>query len=204
MSEAPIIGISRLRMGTDGRGITTLVAFHGCPLRCAYCLNPQCHEPIGKMVSSEKLMRLLRKDELYFLATKGGVTFGGGEPYLHADFIKEVLDNGAKEWHVSMETSLNVPLIKVQTLVPYVDEYIVDIKDMNRDTYERYTKNDNSQVIGNLRWLIENGHSDKILCRIPLIPRFNDEEAMKRSKRMLSDMGIKRFDLFRYKTDIKK
>lgn len=191
-------------MGTDGRGITTLVAFHGCPLRCAYCLNPQCHEPIGKMVSSEKLMRLLRKDELYFLATKGGVTFGGGEPYLHADFIKEVLDNGAKEWHVSMETSLNVPLIKVQTLVPYVDEYIVDIKDMNRDTYERYTKNDNSQVIGNLRWLIENGHSDKILCRIPLIPRFNDEEAMKRSKRMLSDMGIKRFDLFRYKTDIKK
>ena len=191
-------------MGTDGRGITTLVAFHGCPLRCAYCLNPQCHEPIGKMVSSEKLMRLLRKDELYFLATKGGVTFGGGEPYLHADFIKEVLDNGAKEWHVSMETSLNVPLIKVQTLVPYVDEYIVDIKDMNRDTYERYTKNDNSQVIGNLRWLIENGHSDKILCRIPLISRFNDEEAMKRSKRMLSDMGIKRFDLFRYKTDIKK
>ena len=33
-----VIGISRHRLGTDGRGITTLVAFHGCPLRCKYCL----------------------------------------------------------------------------------------------------------------------------------------------------------------------
>ena len=41
MNRAPLIGISRLRMGTDGHGVTTLVAFHGCPLRCKYCLNPQ-------------------------------------------------------------------------------------------------------------------------------------------------------------------
>ena len=41
MDKAPLIGISRLRMGTDGHGVTTLVAFHDCPLRCKYCLNPQ-------------------------------------------------------------------------------------------------------------------------------------------------------------------
>lgn len=191
-------------MGTDGRGVTTLVAFHGCPLRCAYCLNPQCHEPIKRMASTEGLRKVLRKDELYFLATKGGVTFGGGEPYLHAHFIKEVLDNGAKEWHITMETSLNVPLMEVQTLAPYVDEYIVDIKDMNEVTYERYTKKDNALVIGNLHWLVANGYAGKILCRIPLIPNFNDKEAMELSKEMLSDMGITRFNLFTYKTDIKK
>lgn len=36
-----IIGIARHRLSTDGDGVTTLVAFHGCPLRCRYCLNPQ-------------------------------------------------------------------------------------------------------------------------------------------------------------------
>ena len=41
MNRAPLIGISRLRIRTDGHGVTTLVAFHGCPLRCKYCLNPQ-------------------------------------------------------------------------------------------------------------------------------------------------------------------
>jgi hypothetical protein len=41
-NREPIIGISRLRMGTDGHGIRTLVAFHGCCLSCKYCLNPKC------------------------------------------------------------------------------------------------------------------------------------------------------------------
>ena len=45
-NSAPIFGISRLRMGTDGKGITTLVTFMGCPLKCKYCLNPKCHESI--------------------------------------------------------------------------------------------------------------------------------------------------------------
>ena len=38
---ARIIGIARHRLSTDGDGVTTLVAFHGCLLRCRYCLNPQ-------------------------------------------------------------------------------------------------------------------------------------------------------------------
>lgn len=29
----PVIGISRHRIGIDGSGVTTLVAFHGCELR---------------------------------------------------------------------------------------------------------------------------------------------------------------------------
>ncbi|MBF1451819.1 4Fe-4S cluster-binding domain-containing protein, partial [Prevotella pallens] len=45
--KAPIIGIDRHRLTTDGEGVTTLVAFHGCPLHCKYCLNPQCLSPDG-------------------------------------------------------------------------------------------------------------------------------------------------------------
>lgn len=37
--RAKIIGIARHRPSSDGDGITTLVAFHGCTLRCRYCLN---------------------------------------------------------------------------------------------------------------------------------------------------------------------
>ena len=40
-TRAKIIGSARHRLSTDGDGVTTLVAFHGCPLRCRYCLNPQ-------------------------------------------------------------------------------------------------------------------------------------------------------------------
>ena len=65
--KAPIFAISRLRMGTDGSGITTLVTFMGCPLKCKYCLNQKCHEPIyetdGKTL--RKGIMMLTPHELY-------------------------------------------------------------------------------------------------------------------------------------------
>ena len=47
MKTAPLICIDRHRLTIDGEGVTTLVAFHGCPLRCKYCLNPQCLDADG-------------------------------------------------------------------------------------------------------------------------------------------------------------
>ena len=200
MNKSSLIGISRLRMGTDGHGITTLVAFHGCPLMCKYCLNPACTDPNAeiKRMSPEEVMLELRKDELYYIATKGGITFGGGEPLLNSLFIKEILELGAKEWNITVETSLNVPRHHLELLLPYIDEYIVDIKDMDSDVYKQYTGKGNEQVKSNLKWLIENGKAKQILCRIPLILGYNNIQSQENSKKELIQMGIDRFDLFTY------
>ena len=201
--KATILGISRLRIGTDGNGITTLVAFHGCPLCCHYCLNPSCLDSEAKVrqLTPGDVMEELKKDELYYVATKGGVTFGGGEPLLNSSFIKDVLDLGAKEWNVTVETSLNVHRQHLELLQPYIDEYIVDIKDMDLDIYKRYTFKNNELVKSNLKWLIDKGLAEHILCRIPLIPGYNDETHQEKSKEELAKMGISRFELFTYKTD---
>ncbi len=47
-----------------------------------------------------------RIDELYFLATNGGVTFGGGEPGMHPDFIREFRELCGQGWQINLETSL--------------------------------------------------------------------------------------------------
>ena len=75
----------------DGDGITTLVAFHGCTLRCKYCLNPQClnEEFVCRVVTPTELYDEVSIDDLYFTATGGGVTFGGGEPLIRSSFIRE-------------------------------------------------------------------------------------------------------------------
>ena len=39
----PLLNIARHRMGTDGAGITTLVASAGCPLRCEFCINKKLY-----------------------------------------------------------------------------------------------------------------------------------------------------------------
>ena len=86
----PTAAISRLRMATDGEGITTLVCAWGCPLRCKYCLNKFTWDENTKVrrYTPQELYDKVRLDSLYFEATGGGVTFGGGEPLLYADFSR--------------------------------------------------------------------------------------------------------------------
>lgn len=201
MRTAPFIGISRHRLATDGQGIRTLVAFHGCPLSCKYCLNPSCLDSSSDKIqhkTSDEVINILKKDSLYFLATKGGVTFGGGEPLLHAEFMKEIIEKYDGRLDVTVETSLNVPRKSLEIILPHIQEFIVDIKDMNPQTYKAYTGKGNNIVKDNLEWLIQNGYADKIICRIPYIPNYNDNSAQVESIRELKQMGITRFNKFNY------
>lgn len=203
--QTPILGINRLRIGTDGHGITTLVAFSGCHLDCKYCLNPECkHKEKAKYILPEEVMNELRKDELYYIATNGGITFGGGEPLLNSKYIKDILELGAKKWNITVETSLNVPLYHIKLLFPYINEYVIDIKDMNPNIYQKYTGHDNQLVKENLQWLIEHGMSEHIICRIPLIPNYNCKSDQEKSKEELLNMGIKKFDIFSYTVEEKQ
>ena len=203
IQKTSIFGICRLRIGTDGYGVRTLVAFHGCPLRCRYCLNPDSlkdSEKVKRMLPGE-VMEEVRMDELYYIATNGGITLGGGEPLLNSQYIKDILELGANKWSVAVETSLNVPRHHLELLLPYIDEYVVDIKDMNTQIYESYTGKSNSQVKENLKWLVEQGMAERILCRIPLIPNYNNASDQEKSKKELSEMGITRFEMFTYLID---
>ena len=36
----PLVFLDRLRMATDGQGVTALAGAYGCPLSCRLCINP--------------------------------------------------------------------------------------------------------------------------------------------------------------------
>ena len=199
MAIASIFGISRHRLTTDGEGVTTLVAFSGCPLRCKYCLNKASWEPEkGRLYTPEQLFEEVKIDQLYFLATKGGITFGGGEPLLQVEFIKTFRALCGSQWQILAETSLNVPFENIQALDTVLDGYIIDIKDMNPDIYQAYTGKDNAIVLDNLEWLLKQGDSNRIMVRVPHIPEFNTDEDVMRSMEQLKKIGVKHFDEFNY------
>ena len=201
MKTLVLIGLSRHRIDVDGSGVTTLVAFHGCPLNCKYCLNPQALSPEGvwKRFSPEELFRAVGKDDLYFRATEGGVTFGGGEPLISC---KEILSfhniclKHGKKWKINIESSLNVPNKFVEVIEKAVDHWIVDIKDMNPKIYKAYTGKNNDFVVENLQYLINK--NAEITVRVPLIPGFNTESNVEKSIITLQQMGIKDIERFTY------
>lgn len=194
------IGISRLRMGTDGEGIRTLVAAYGCPLRCKYCLNPQSwnEEAVVREFTVEELYRRVRIDNLYFLSTDGGITFGGGEPLLYAEFIKAFVGYTEHKWNIALETSLNVPQSALEKVLDCVDKFIVDIKSMSQDIYAEYTGGDNRQVVDNLTFLIGKVPVEKVVVRVPYIPGYTEDKDVEKSIENLKTMGIKQIEPFEY------
>ena len=200
---APVTFISRLRMQTDGKGITTLIGFYGCPLRCKYCINSFSYAEDTRRVvySPQKLYEKVRIDELYFLATGGGVTFGGGEPLLYPDFINEFCRICGDSWNICIETSLAVPWENIEKTIDFVNTYLIDIKDISPDIYKKYTEKDNNLMLSNIKKLSSLISPDRILARIPLIPDFNTDNDREKTKKFLSELGITQFDLFDYITE---
>ena len=197
---APFIAINRHRLTTDGEGVTTLVGFHGCPLHCEYCLNAQCLQADGVWcrLTPGELYSEVEIDDLYFMATGGGICFGGGEPLLRSDFIKAFAEIMNPEWKLTIETSLNVPFENVKAIASLVQMWYVDIKDMNPEIYKAYGCKENKQVVRNLQWLAANGYADKVIVRLPLIPDYNTDEDRQRSQQQLEEMGFTNFDKFNY------
>lgn len=200
----PILGVSRHRLRTDGEGITTLVAFYGCPLHCRYCINSQCHTPkdAKEMLSPMQLYEKVKIDDLYFLVTGGGITFGGGEPLLYSDFIAKFRNICGSAWKIYIETSLNVKREHVSSLVGIVDGWIIDIKDWNEEIYSHYTGMGNKQMKENLRYLISKGLTEKLVVRVPNIPNFNTEADVEKTMAELKELGVMHIDKFAYVEDI--
>lgn len=199
--QSPVAAVARHRMGLDGQGVTTLVCFHGCPLRCQYCINPFTWELPAKCqwMTPEMLYRRVEVDDLYFQATGGGVTFGGGEPLLQSAFIEEFGRLNRNRWHLCVETSLAVPWEDVERVARAVDMFYVDCKDTNPETYRRYTGQGNDQMLENLSRLVRQIEPERIVVRIPWIPGYNREEDRQKSKAILTKMGITQFDFLTYR-----
>ena len=201
--KAPILGISRHRILTDGDGITTLVAFYGCPLNCRYCANPQCKRTPNPedYYTPESLLEAVAADNLYYRATNGGITFGGGEPALQSRFIAEFKRICPPEWNITLETSLNVPREHIERLLPVVDSWIVDIKDWNDAIYTAYTGKSDAQAIDNLSFLLAGKGADCIIVRAPLIAGYNTEDDVAKTVAKLQRMGVSNVEEFTYRTD---
>ncbi|MBQ8174662.1 MAG: radical SAM protein [Clostridia bacterium] len=200
MLTADISEIGRHRFARDGTGVRTLVCFAGCPLRCRYCLNPYTwdgtKEP--KTYSVSELIDAVSVDSVYFQATGGGVTFGGGEPLLHANFIREFMESAPRTWSYAIETSLAVPFANAAVVAKGSSLFIVDVKTFDPHAYDAYTGGDVRLIKENIEQLVTLVGAERILARVPAIPDYTDTASQARTVDELRDMGITAVDIFDY------
>ena len=170
----------------DGPGIRTVVALKGCPLRCIWCHSPESWnydiekysngETVGWKTTAEKVVEEVLRDKPFYDASGGGLTLTGGEPLAQPDFCREILRLAKKAGlHTAIETSGYAPLKVVESVEPFVDLWLYDIKHLDAEKCLKLTSRPLSTVLENIRHLSE--AKRRIVMRCPMIPGINDEDA---------------------------
>ncbi len=125
----------------DGPGIRFVLFMQGCPLRCRYCHNPDTwYLKDGKYeLSVDEVIADLKKYENFF-KNGGGLTISGGEPFMQAEFVKDVVKKAKSEGiHTAVDTSGCIFNEKVREALNYIDLILLDIKCMDEREYQDLT-----------------------------------------------------------------
>ena len=161
--------------------------FKGCPLRCAWCHNPEgqsfeietmVRKDGGRAVCGRDWDAAALADELLRNAdimkqSGGGVTFSGGEPLAQAEFLLELIPLlKEKGVNVAIETSGYAPFETYRSVVSQVDFAYQDVKCLDAGLFRRLTGGDLNVVLANIAWLRESGVP--FAFRVPCIPGIGD------------------------------
>lgn len=120
-------------------------------------------------------MEEIAKDIVFYDESGGGVTVSGGEPLMQPEFLLELLKACKdQEIHTALDTTCYCQQKVLDSIRPYVDLFLCDIKHTDSQLHKEYTGFDNKLILENIRYMA-NQHHDLVI-RMPVIPGFNDTE----------------------------
>ena len=181
----------------DGPGVRFVVFMQGCPLRCAYCHNPETWSDKKKIeMTAEELVKKILKYKPYF-GDDGGVTFSGGEPLKQPMFLLEALKECKKHGlHTCLDTSSFGE--NYEEILDYVDLVILDVKAIVPEKYKSLT----GQVMDKYNKFLETcqAKNKKLWLRQVIVPNYNDtkEDVLKLKEYIKSIKNVERVELLPY------
>lgn len=201
MEKTNINSITRLRINDDGSGVRSVIFMCGCPLKCFWCCNPEvCASKSFKSLTIDELYAYISNDVPYFINSGGGVTFSGGEPLMHTNYIKKFIEKYCVEFSAALETSLYTDTANVEMLAPLIDEWYIDFKVFDEQKHIEYTGVSNELIKRNLKFLSGKIEKNKITVTFPLITNYNtSDENLYDMMTFLDDLGIRKVELHPYR-----
>jgi pyruvate formate lyase activating enzyme len=128
---------------------------------------------LGREMTVTEIVQEVKKDEIAYKHSNGGVTLSGGEPLLEIQFTVELLRSLLKsKISVGVDTSGYIPSKNLELTLPYVSFFLWDIKIMDKQKHKEFTGVSNRLIRNNLN--LVNKRRVPIYIGIPLIPGYTD------------------------------
>ena len=165
----------------DGPGVRYVVFVQGCPMRCAYCHNPDTWSMTGgTMMEPEYIIEQYERNEGFYKG--GGITVTGGEPLMQVDFLIDLFTLAKKKnIHTCIDSSgiafkpENKEFIaKLDKLMPLTDLVMLDIKHIDPEKHKELTSQPNDGILAFAAYL--NEKNVDMWIRHVVVPGITDDE----------------------------
>lgn len=153
-----------------------LLHLEGC-VRCGQCIDA-CYagavEMVGKRMTVEEVLAVVRRDIPFYRQSDGGMTLSGGEPLAQYDFTGALLAAAkAEEMHTALETTACLAWERMAPLRAQVDLFLVDLKHTDDARHRELTGISNAVILANISRMV--AEEWPLQLRIPWIPAHNAE-----------------------------
>lgn len=147
----------------------------GCG-RCAARCPSRAMSIKGYYDEPDALVEKLMIDEPFYRCSRGGVTFSGGEPTRHLDYLSRVARNlKSRQIHTALQTCGQFSWQHFASeLLPWIDLIFFDVKLMDARRHRGLTGQSNRNILSNFSRLVNTARA-KLICTVPLITGLNTD-----------------------------
>jgi pyruvate formate lyase activating enzyme len=170
--------------------------------RCGSCVKscyPEALKIVGMYMSVEEVLMEIKKDELFYKNSGGGITVSGGEPTMQLEFsLKLFKASKERGYHTTLDTCGYVEWKILKRLLSDVDLVLFDLKHVDSKKHSELTGGCNELILENLKMIDK--MNQEYIVRIPSIPGFNDSlDDIFNLARFIADLkNIKRTEILPY------
>ncbi|MCX4305862.1 MAG: pyruvate formate-lyase-activating protein [Acetatifactor sp.] len=166
----------------DGPGTRFVVFVQGCPMRCAYCHNPDTWDMNGGTLMEPSYIMEQYERNSPFYANGGGLTVTGGEPLMQIDFLIELFTLAKERGvHTCIDSSgiafnpdNTAQREKLDKLMSITDLVMLDIKHIDPEKHRELTMQPNTNILKFAEYLDEK-HVDMWIRHV-VVPGITDDE----------------------------
>lgn len=153
------------------------------PEKCARCFRCAAVCPTGatrlygRDMTVKEIMKHIRRDEIFYYYSGGGVTLSGGDVLCYPDFAAELLAE-CKDSAINTAAELTMfgPYERIAKVMPHLDTALIDLKMIDPEQHRHWTGKSNEGILENIRRASEEFPNIPFHVRVPLIWGVNDSE----------------------------
>ncbi|MBQ6582496.1 MAG: glycyl-radical enzyme activating protein [Mogibacterium sp.] len=126
--------------------------------RCMECVDVCLHNAFrvsGQYYTVEDLMKVILRDKIFY-GEDGGVTIGGGEPLMSAEFVLEIFRQCREnEVGTVLDTTGYGDTAKLREILQYTSMALLDLKVMDEEKHLAWTGVSNKKILENGKIIME-------------------------------------------------